>query len=223
MEPKDKDEKKPRFEPFEPKEMPREEANKKMEEFFSELERELKDVPQEVIEAGAQRVVDFIKGKLSWAEIFNISPEMMKQMVELGYIKFQAGRLEEAERFFKVLTILDVKNSYFHSMLGSILKQQKRYGEALVRFTEAISLNPVDIVSIVNRGEIFMKHGWLADAEADFTKAVALDPKAEDKWANRARIFLKQIEQIRKRRKAAKGDVEEVKKAKGKGKGMKAR
>lgn len=214
MGPTDKEGKRPRFEVHEPKEMPREEADREMEEFFSKLEEELKGVPQDVIEAGAQRVIDFIKGKLSWAEIFNVTPETMKQMAELGYLKFQAGRLEEAERFFKVLAILDSKNSYFRSMLGSILQRQKRYGEAVVQYTEAVDLNPHDIVSLVNRGEIFMQHGWLNDAEADFSKAVSLDPKKENKWGNRARLFMAQITEIRKRRKEAKKGQEKEKEGK---------
>ena len=191
-----------------------EQADKDMEEFFEQLEEEMKDVPQEVIEAGAQKVVDFIKGKLSWAEIFNVSPDMMKQMAELGYLKFQAGRLEEAERFFKVLAVLDAKNSYFRSMLGTILQRQKRFGEAIVQYTEAVDLNPHDIVSLVNRGEIYMQHNWLVDAEEDFKKAISLDPQKEDKWADRARIFMKQIVEIRRRKQEAKKKTEKREKAK---------
>ena len=210
--------KKPEFKAHEFEKMDPKEADAEMEKFFAELEKKMKDVPEEVVEAGAQKVVDLIKGKLSWAEIFNITPEMMKQMVELGYLKFQAGRLEEAERFFKVLCVLDARNHYFRSMLGSILQRQKRYAEAIVQYTEALGLNPNDIVSIVNRGEIYLQHGWIPDAEADFKKAISLDPKKEDKWADRARVLLHQITEIRKRRKALEEEAKKKAKAKKKGK-----
>lgn len=190
--------------PEKPVEMSRTDADIEMEKFFGKLEENLKDVPQEVIEAGAGKVIDFIKGKVSWADMFNVTPGVMKQMAELGYLKFQAGRFEEAERFYKVLTILDSKNSYFHSMLGTILHREKRNGEAIVQYTEALDLNPHDIVSLVNRGEIYMQHGWLNDAEADFAKAASLDPDKEDKWADRARVLQRQIQEIRKRRKEVK-------------------
>lgn len=216
MAPKNENNKKPKFQIFEPKKMPPEKANKEMEKFFEKLEEEMKDVPQEVVEAGAQKVVDFIKGKLSWAEIFNVSSDMMKQMTELGYLKFQAGRLEEAERFFKVLSVLDGKNSYFRSMLGTILQRQKRFGEAVVQYTEAIDLNPNDIVSLVNRGEIFMQHNWMNDAEADFKKAISLDPQREDKFAERARVFMKKLDEIKKRRQEAKAKKKTGRKKAGK-------
>jgi tetratricopeptide (TPR) repeat protein len=204
----------PDFEIHEPAEMSPEEAKKEMEEFFGRLEEELKVVPQEVIQEGAQKVLDFIKGKSSWADIFNVTPETMKQMVELGYLKFQAGRLEEAERFFKVLSVLDTGNGYFRSMLGTILQRQRRFGEAIVQYTEALDLNPHDTVSLVNRGEIYLQHGWLNDAEDDFTKAISLDPKKEDKSANRARVFMSKVQEIRRRRRETEGKEEGKKKGK---------
>lgn len=210
--------KRPKFEEHIPKKMDREEANKEMDEFFVKLEEELKDVPKEVIEHGAKKVIDFIKGKMTWGEIFNINPKMMKKITEIGYMKYQAGRLEEAERFFKVLSILDSRNSYFKSMLGSILQRQKRYGEAVAHFSDAIELNPNDIISLVNRGEILMNHGWLNDAESDFEKASSLDPAKENKWANKARLLLKKVLVLKQRKQTApkSGAVAKEKEVKGK-------
>ena len=210
----DKKGKKPRFDVLEEKDVPRDEANRKMEEFFGHLEKEFENIPQDVIEHGAKKVIDFIKGKMTWGEIFNINSKTMKQMTELGYMKFQAGRLEEAERFFKVLTILDARNGYFKSMLGSILQRQKRYGEAVVQFTDAIDLNPNDTVSLVNRGEILLQHGWLRDAELDFEKAISLDPEKEDKWANRARVLMKKVAVLKQRKQEPKKEGKKGEKAK---------
>jgi Flp pilus assembly protein TadD len=122
---------------------------------------------------------------------------MIRDMVEYGYLQFQTGRYEEAERFYKMLTIMDWNNSYYHSMMGSILQKQKRYGEAVAEYSEAVKLNPRDVVSLTNRGEIYMLHKLFNDAVADFDAAAALDPKKENKWANRARVLKAQIEQIR--------------------------
>lgn len=181
----------------------RAEADQEMERFFGELQEQLKDVPQDVIAIGAQRVVDFLKGELSWAEIFNIPPQVQQRIAEFGYMQFQAGRYADAERFFKVLTILSPQNSYYYSMMGSILHRQKRDGEAIVHYGQAIELNPNDIVSLTNRGELFFKHGWLSDAVQDFERAIALDPKKDNKWGNQARVLKARIEQVRARRKPA--------------------
>ncbi len=177
--------------------MTREEADRQMEQFLKDLEEHLKDVPEEEIKAGAERMMEFIKGKLSWADLFNFTPEMLFQMAEYGLTQFKVGRYEEAERVFKVLTILDWDNAYYHSVMGSILQRQKRYGEAIAEYEQALELDHNDITSLTNRGEIYMQHGLLAEAKADFEKAVELDPKGEDKWANRARMLLMEIERQR--------------------------
>ena len=185
--------------------MTTQEADRAMEQFFGQLQEEFKDIPQEVMEAGAQRVLDFLKGELSWGEIFNIPPQIQQRIAEFGYMQFQSGRYGDAERFFKVLTILFPQNSYYHSMMGSILHRQKRHAEAIMAYTQAIDLNPSDIVSLTNRGELYIRHGWLDDAEKDFDRAVALDPRKEDKWGNQARVLKERIAQARARQKKGKG------------------
>jgi tetratricopeptide (TPR) repeat protein len=181
------------------KTMTKEEADRELERFLKHLEDDFKDTPKELMEIGSKKVIDFIKGELSWADMFNIPKKMVREMVEYGYLQFQAGRYQDAERFFKMLTIMDWNNSYYHSMMGSILQRQKRFGEAVAEYSEAIKLNPNDAVSLTNRGEIYMQHKLLDDAVADFEKAVSLDPKKENKWSNRARVLKAQIEMLRKK------------------------
>lgn len=164
-----------------------------IEQFFGELEKRLQGVSPEVIQEGAKKIQDFLEGKIGWADVFNFTPEQIEQMAEMGYTHFKSGRYLDAERFFKVLTVLDWDNYYYHSMLGSILQRQKRDGEAIVEYSQAIESNPDDIVSHTNRGEIFMKHGWLKDAARDFEKAIALDTAGGNAWADRARVLLEQI------------------------------
>ncbi len=180
------------------KNMSKEDAKTELEKFFKRIEEDLKNTPKELMEVGSERVIDFIKGNITWSEMFNIPKKVVKDMVEYGYLQFQSGRYEEAERFFKMLTVMDWNNSYYHSMMGSILQRQKRYGEAVAEYSEAIKLNPNDIVSLTNRGEIYILHKVFDKAIADFEKAASLDPKKEDKWANRARALRVKIEQIKK-------------------------
>jgi len=211
---KDKGKKRPALLPDEP--ISQEEANKQMDKFFKELEEHLKDVPQEEIKKGAEKVMDFIKGKLSWAELFDFTPEMLFQMAEHGLTQFKVGRYGDAERVFKVLTILDWENAYYHSVMGSILQRQKRYGEAIAEYDQALELMPDDITSLTNRGEVYMQHGLIDEARADFDSAIKLDPGGEDRWANRARILLMELERH-------KDEGEKTEEKEGKGKSKKGR
>lgn len=192
---------KPTLADWDPNRLPdlsKEEAEAEFSRFMATLEKEYGVLPDEVLNFGAQRVVDFIQGKLSWAEIFNIPKEMIKQMVEYGYLQFQMGRYEEAERFFKVLTVLDWNNSAYHSMMGSILQRQKRFGEAIASYTEALRLNPTDAVSLTNRAEIYFAHGVLEKADADCDQVLMMTLPDDDKWKKRAQLIKVQIIEKRK-------------------------
>jgi len=188
------------------KPMQKEEAEAVMEDFFEKIEDEFKNTPQSEIEKGAKKIKDYIDGKIGWAELFNFTPQMLLQMEEFGYAQFKIGRYPDAERVFKVLTVLDWNNHYYHSMMGTILQRQKRYGEAIAEYTQAIELYSKDVVSLTNRGEIFLQHNLLTEAEEDLKKAVDTDIDGKNKWVNRAKMLLTQLEKNKKGAKKQKGD-----------------
>jgi tetratricopeptide (TPR) repeat protein len=173
--------------------MTSEEADALLARFFERFEKKFGDVPEAEIERGAKKIQNYLNGKIGWAELFNFTPEMLFQMAEFGFTQFQAGRYSDAERVFKVLTVLDWNNAYYHSVMGSILQRQKRYGEAIAEYSQAIDLDPNDIASLTNRGEIFLHHGLMEDAESDLMKAAKLDPEENDRFAGRARILIEQL------------------------------
>jgi len=175
------------------KKMSREEADADVKRFMNEMERRFPNVPDEEIERGAKKVHDFIQGRLSWAELFNFTPEMLFQIAEFGFAQFKSGRYEDAERIFKVLTVLDWNNAYYHSVMGSILQKQNRYGEAIAEYSQALDLDPDDIASHTNRGEIFFQHGLISEAKEDLKKAIELDSDGSDKFANRAKMLMHKL------------------------------
>lgn len=188
-----------------PPPMTPEQADREMERFFQELETELKEVPEVVIQEGAQKLIEFLKGNVTWAEILNLTPETMQRIAEFGYMQLQAGRLEDAERFFKVLTMLNWYNPYFHSMLGLVYQRQDRPGEAIAQYAEAIKLNPKDGVSLTNRASLFMRYGWIPDAEQDLAQALAIDGADHEEWGKNAKVLKGRLSQLKSQRAEAKG------------------
>jgi tetratricopeptide (TPR) repeat protein len=182
-------------------EMTQEEAEIEMQRFFTALEEKVKGIPQEEIERGAQKVKDFVDGRIGWADLFDFTPDMLFRLAEYGFMQFKQGRYVDAERVFKGLAILDWNNAYYHSVLGSILQRQRRYGEAIAEYTQALDLDPKDIVSFTNRGEIFMHHGLMDEAREDFKHAMNLDPDSANRFANRARMLTEQIKRIQAEKK----------------------
>lgn len=178
-----------------------------VEQFISKLEEEFKDIPEVIVKEGAQSVLDYLKGQKTLAQMFNITPEMLRFMIEQGYTQFKTGRYDDAERIFKVLTFLDWNNPFFHSVHASILQKQKKYGPAVASFTEAIKLNPKDVVSLVSRAEIFLVHGHIPYAQHDLDEALKCTDINEPKWVERAKSMKERITNALAARKNPKGEA----------------
>ncbi len=166
-------------------------------EFLQSIEKEYAHVSDDEKKSGAMRVQSFINGDLNWAELMRFTPDMLFQIAEYGFNQFNTGRNDDAERVFKVLTVLDDKNAYYHSVMGSILQRQKRFAEAIAEYTQAIELDNDDVVSLTNRGEIFLSFGLLDDAETDFQTAIQLSD-SDDPFVQRSHMLLVQLQQKQK-------------------------
>lgn len=132
----------------------------------------------------------FLEDKVSIAELKGIGRDKLFQLAEAGWVKFKHGRVDEAERIFKGLLVMDHRNGYFHSVMGAIHQKKKRPVEAILEYTRAIQINNKDISSFVNRGEIFLRHKNFKKAAEDFKSAILLDMSGRNLWANRARSLV---------------------------------
>lgn len=132
----------------------------------------------------------FLEDKASLAELQGIKREELFQLAEVGYVKFKHGRVDEAEKIYQGLIVLDHRNSYFHAVMGAIHQKRKRMVEAIVEYTQALRLNRKDVTSYVNRGEIYLRHKNYRRAAEDFRAAILLDPEGINLWSNRARSLV---------------------------------
>lgn len=163
------------------------------------IEETLRTLPPEKLQQAKKEVDKLLQGDLSWADLSQYTPEKLIKIAETGYGQFKLGQYESAEKIFKGLTAIDPENYYYHQMLGATYQRKERYPEAVVEYAIAFDLNPKDIVSIANRGEVYFKLGIYELANADFDSAIGLDSKGDDKWANRARMLREQVRLVKKR------------------------
>lgn len=178
------------------------ELAQEMDRFFAHLEDEFKEIPEATKKIAAQRVVDFLQGRSTWADIFNIPPETIQRIAEFGFMQYQAGRYAEAERFFKVLTMLQWNNGFYHAMLATVYHRQRRPGEAIVQFGQAIEMHPDDGLSLTGRAEIYLEYGWLTEARADIDRALAVAGTEDTPWHKRALVLRKRLVQLEGKRAA---------------------
>ncbi|MBI4124325.1 MAG: hypothetical protein HY466_00145 [Deltaproteobacteria bacterium] len=145
----------------------------------------------------------FLEDKVSLAELKGFKKEQLYLLAEAGHVKLKHGRFDEAEKIFQALCLLDHRNAYFHAAMGAVHQKKRRPVEAIYEYSTALSVNAKDIVSFVNRGEIYLRHKNYRRAAEDFRSAILLDLKGRSLWANRARSLVIAI----KRQMEAKGRV----------------
>lgn len=132
----------------------------------------------------------FLNDKLSIAELKGIKRDELFRLSEAGFIKFKHGRLDEAEKIFQALIVLDHRNGYFHAMMGAVHQKRGRPIEAIMEYSQAIKLTPKDIAAYVNRGELYLRHRNYRKAAEDFRSAILKDMSGTNLWANRARSLV---------------------------------
>lgn len=137
-----------------------------------------------------EKLYRFLEDKVCLAELKGIKREQLHMLADTGFVKLKHGRLDEAEQIFKALLLLDHRSGYFHAAMGAIHQKCFRPVEAIFEYSTAVALNPKDIASLVNRGEIYLRHKNFRKAAEDFRSAILLDLSGRNLWANRARSLV---------------------------------
>lgn len=147
----------------------------------------------------------FAANQISLADVAKLPRKGLRRLTEMGHLKLKYGRLDESLEIFNMLARVDHKNYYYRSALGGIYQKLKKWVEAVANYSLALTLNPHDIASFVNRGEIFLRHDKYKKAAEDFRSAILEDRVGKNLWANRARslvIALKRTIEAKKVKKA---------------------
>ncbi len=148
----------------------------------------------------------FASNEITVADVARLPRKKLRRLAEVGHMKFKYGRLEESLEIFSALSKVDHRNYYYRSALGGIYQKMKKWVEAVACYTISLGLNPRDLASFVNRGEVFLRHDKFKRAAEDFRNAIVLDRAGKNLWANRARslvIALKRTIEAKKAEKEA--------------------
>lgn len=132
----------------------------------------------------------FRNGELKFVQIFNIGPKQIASLFCTGYKYFSEGKLQEAQKIYEGLALIDPNNPYVYSVLAGIYQQKQQFDIAVRLYSKALEIFPEDINSLTNRGEIYLNLGNFIEAGKDLNQAIKLDPDKKHPSANRARLLL---------------------------------
>lgn len=130
------------------------------------------------------------KGELELGDALGVDAEQTAALLLAGHQLFEQGRLNDARDIFVGLALLDRNNPYVHGILGAIYQKMENYDVALSFYNMALNLHPEDLISLTNRGEVFLKLGKFKEAAADLKKAIELDLDQNHPAGNRARLLI---------------------------------
>lgn len=131
----------------------------------------------------------FLFGQITWAQLEGMTMEQAYALAEFAYTMYQQGRYKDARTMFEGLVIGNPYDPYFHAMLGAVYTKLDMQEEAAQEFSIAIELDPEDINSYVNRGELLLQHGEFEYAMEDLKAAIDLDPSGKNPASIRARAL----------------------------------
>ena len=123
---------------------------------------------------------EWILAENAFRQAATLNPQYAIAWAWLGLAK-QFNHKSGAKSAIEFSLILDPKSAGIHSMLGSYFMQEKKYKEAQLQFTEAISLdskNPAWWLASANASAQYD----LPQALSAFVQAIYLDPQNSEYW-----------------------------------------
>jgi len=91
-----------------------------------------------------------------------------------GWLKYNAGRYEQAESELRRAVELDTGNDAGHRRLAQVLESSNQFDEAIAEYKRALEADGSNYANHQNLGALYAKRGAFSDALPYFLKAVAL-------------------------------------------------
>jgi tetratricopeptide (TPR) repeat protein len=117
---------------------------------------------------------------------------LVAETLNIAIKHYQAGRLDEAEIFFRKAIALQPDHPGAHNKLGIVLTQQGHLDQAVECYRKAIALQPDHPNARNNLGIVLEEQGHLDQAVECYRKAIALQPDHLNAHNNLANILAQQ-------------------------------
>ncbi len=114
------------------------------------------------------------------------------QCVQAGLAHHRAGRLEEAEREYRLVIKHFPSQQDAWQLLGALAHQTRRVDEAIACLTHALAVGPPAQAVLYNLANALVDGGHFDEADAAFAQAAALEPPLADIWLNWGALAEKQ-------------------------------
>ncbi len=104
-------------------------------------------------------------------------PDSTRPIRELGYVYYQMGDLEKAEKYFLIAAKKNKLDVFAFHYLGELYLKQNEIEKASKYINKAVDISPRHVDRSVNLGKILVKNNNLQKASNIFSKAISLSEK----------------------------------------------
>ncbi|MCI0416155.1 tetratricopeptide repeat protein [bacterium] len=145
-----------------------------------------------------ERVEKWLSGKLTTAEVYDLTPGLTKALAEHGYLLYEEGKYDSARVIFEALAVVNGSDPNIQKMLGSIYQIHNKWDASYYHYTQALKSAPNDIFVIVNRGETLIHMQRPREAAEDLKRAIQLDPDGKNPVGRRARVLFTNLSNVQR-------------------------
>lgn len=144
---------------------------------------------------------EWLNGNVSLGAVTGWTADEIRLVSELGFSLAKQGLNQEAIVIFEGLMVLAPATTYFEAALGALWLREDNPARALPHLNAALAADAKDIISRINRGEVFLKLENYEDARTDLTFVLRQKKSAESTALNeqsfvRARALLLAVERF---------------------------
>jgi tetratricopeptide (TPR) repeat protein len=127
----------------------------------------------------------FAQAKAAYEQVLKVQYNHFDALHLLGVVNLQTKNLALAEELIGRAIEIYPHVATAHSNHGNVLRELKRFDDALASYEKAIALKPDYADAFFNRGNALRELKRLDDALASYDKAIALKPDFADAFNNR--------------------------------------
>lgn len=121
-----------------------------------------------------------------------VEPDNLVALTNLAAVRYQQGRLDDAEQNLRKVIATTPNNSNARSLLGVICYRKGLIEDAFNELTRAVALDPHNAEAHNYLGIVLSEKGWSTAGEQEIRRAIELNPQYPDAHFNLAVIYAKQ-------------------------------
>jgi Flp pilus assembly protein TadD len=140
--------------------------------------------------AGA--VKDYETAAARYEVVLTKDPKNVTALSRLGAIRYQQGKLDQAEVFLRQAAAEAPNDSSTRSLLGVVFVRKGNLDDAFNELTRAVALDPHNAEAHNYLGITLSQKGWSTSAEEEIRRAIEYNPQYADAHFNLAVIYAKQ-------------------------------